>query len=605
MRTFFRILAPTFLICLASCGKSDKAKLTLVTGLESGNHTENLMERFRGLVQSSTSTCTQTQVFAVWGYHTDNGPSKLLPPIPVGINTPTTDGTLSSINLMGPGKWLASSTLSPVTLSVGTGLIDVGIGGFVVPSTATSVQADGTCPLLNGLVPVQGFSLLGHTTATISGDTTLPVKLYITDAQPLTASGLPVDLGGNCDAQENNDTFSQDCPNLNFRQLFLNGCATGSTGCGAALATGGYLQIQSFISNTNLTPVVNQYVSLATVTGGFGAMIPDLDPFFFTVFDASGHSVATGSFDDSKSSDSSAPVISYFTDNLTYASAASGSGLFPPGNFPVSAKLNATPPTAVIFDMGHSNNATNFKITNTTISAQCNTTPTVITNGIPATVTIGSTCIPALNGQIAQFTVTANSSVGKTTSQTVSVPLPPAIPLIPVANQLAGGTISLSWTTTSGATGYTIMRSADGTNYTPVNQTPVVGTTYEDASFLWTYAVSNFYKVMAIGSDGLTATSAASSPVVPIKSNGTMVATPGTGSCTLSNLSFPGATTMIIKYGTSAGNYPTTATSGTTVAPTYAVTTLTSGTTYYFQVTETNTQSGIFTSTQSLTCTPN
>jgi hypothetical protein len=79
-----------------------------------------------------------------------------------------------------------------------------------------------------------------------------------------------------------------------------------------------------------------------------------------------------------------------------------------------------------------------------------------------------------------------------------------------------GPEITLEWTdsTSSWVTGYEILRSSDGSDYSPVGDVEAGATTYSDSSSLW-LDTSYWYEVEALSPEG-SATSAPAQTVTPI-----------------------------------------------------------------------------------------
>jgi hypothetical protein len=79
-----------------------------------------------------------------------------------------------------------------------------------------------------------------------------------------------------------------------------------------------------------------------------------------------------------------------------------------------------------------------------------------------------------------------------------------------------GPEITLEWTdsTTSSVTGYEILRSSDGSDYSVVGDVDAAATTYSDSSDLW-FGTTYWYEVEALSPEG-SATSAPAQTTTPI-----------------------------------------------------------------------------------------
>ena len=175
------------MLTITACGKSEQtAMVTLVTGLESASRPINLMEKITSLKLFTGGQCSQTQLYAGFGPHQDGGPPQLAT-FPVSLTTPLANGSaqIESSYQNGVAGWLAASSLKTITLPAPVGVsLDFGIlGALNVSSTAS---ADGTCPLTvpGSTGPNETYSLIGHSVATISGATVVPVKLWVNSASP-------------------------------------------------------------------------------------------------------------------------------------------------------------------------------------------------------------------------------------------------------------------------------------------------------------------------------------------------------------------------------------------------------------------------------------
>ncbi len=184
-------------------------------------------------------------------------------------------------------------------------------------------------------------------------------------------------------------------------------------------------------------------------------------------------------------------------------------------------------------------------------------------------------------------TVTADSAYGSSAvsneAQATTVPAPPSA----VNASAAGGTITLSWDASSGATGYSVLQmSATGdTAATPI-KTGLTSTTYAVSGLAPGTAYS--FSVLADNAAGSSTASPPASAVLPPEAPTNLAATPGNGSASLSWNSAPGANTYAIYAGTSPGGETSTPVASGVTTTTSTVTGLASGTAYYFRVVAVN-----------------
>ena len=153
------------------------------------------------------------------------------------------------------------------------------------------------------------------------------------------------------------------------------------------------------------------------------------------------------------------------------------------------------------------------------------------------------------------------------------------------------GSISLSWSASSGATSYSIYRSTTaGGEGTTAFASNVTSTSYTDSAV--TNGTTYYYKVAAVNASG---TSAQSSEVHAASSGGTAPATPtgvsatgNTSSISLSWGASSGATSYNVYRSTTAGGEGTTAFASNLTSTSYSDGSVTAGTTYYYKVAAVN-----------------
>jgi fibronectin type 3 domain-containing protein len=196
------------------------------------------------------------------------------------------------------------------------------------------------------------------------------------------------------------------------------------------------------------------------------------------------------------------------------------------------------------------------------------------------------TDITAVNGTTYFYVLAALNSTGLSTNSTEVF----ATPLAPVANLTAtpgNGNVSLNWTGSAGASGYTIKRSTtSGSGYANL-ATGVTGTTYKDSTAV--NGTTYYYVVVATNTNSGSNNSAEvnATPVAPPAAPTGLTATPGNTTVTLNWSSVSGAATYnVLRSTTSGSGYATVASAlGNT---TYTDPGLTNGNTYYYVVSATN-----------------
>ena len=198
-----------------------------------------------------------------------------------------------------------------------------------------------------------------------------------------------------------------------------------------------------------------------------------------------------------------------------------------------------------------------------------------------------------VNGNTYFYTVSAVNTYGESAQSAYAGATPNCtIPATPTGLAATPGDnqVSLSWTTSSGATSYNVKRSTtSGGPYTII-----AGLT--SAAFTDTTAVNGttyYYVVSAVGSCGESANSAQvsatpSAPAGPPAPTG-LTATPvGKKKINLSWTASAGATSYTVKRALATGGPYTAIATGVT-ATTYSNTGLTTGTTYYYVISAVNT----------------
>lgn len=178
--------------------------------------------------------------------------------------------------------------------------------------------------------------------------------------------------------------------------------------------------------------------------------------------------------------------------------------------------------------------------------------------------------------------VTAVNAIGESgnSNQASATPTaPPAAPTNPAATS-GYGKVDLSWTASSGATGYKVKRAtASGGPYTQI-ATPTT-TTYSDSSVV--NGTAYYYVVSATNSGGESANSSqvSGTPLAPTAPTN-LTATAGNAQVSLSWTAATGATSYKVKRGTVSGGPYSLIASPTGTS--YTDTGVSNGTTYYYVV---------------------
>ncbi len=200
---------------------------------------------------------------------------------------------------------------------------------------------------------------------------------------------------------------------------------------------------------------------------------------------------------------------------------------------------------------------------------------------------------PLANGTTYYYVVSAASSAGEGANsvQVSATPQAPVVPPSPPGNLTAtagNAQASLTWSASSGATGYRVKRSAiNGGPYTQI-ATPTA-TSYTDTSLA--NGTTYYYVVSAANSAGEGADSGQvgatpQAPVVPPSPPGNLLATAGNAQASLTWSASSGATSYKVKRSTTSGGPYTQI--ATPTATSYADTSLANGTTYYYVVSAAN-----------------
>jgi hypothetical protein len=179
----------------------------------------------------------------------------------------------------------------------------------------------------------------------------------------------------------------------------------------------------------------------------------------------------------------------------------------------------------------------------------------------------------------------ATNSLSSNSTQATAIPVAPPTGLSATGNT---GNVTLGWTTSLGATSYVVRRGTiTGGPYTTVTSS-ATGTAYTDTTAV--NGTTFFYVLAALNSTGLSinSTEVFATPLAPVAN---LTATPGNGNVSLNWSGATGASGYTIKRSTTTGSGYTNLATGVT-GTTFKDSTAVNGTTYYYVVVSTNTNSG-------------
>jgi fibronectin type 3 domain-containing protein len=184
----------------------------------------------------------------------------------------------------------------------------------------------------------------------------------------------------------------------------------------------------------------------------------------------------------------------------------------------------------------------------------------------------------------------APNSLSSNSTQVSATPLDPPGNLAATA---ATGSVTLTWTASTGATAYVVKRATvSGGPYTTLTSS-ATGVSYTSTSLNGT---QYFFVMDALNASG-TSADTGEVTATPVAAPGNLSATPGNGNVTLSWSATAGASAYTIKRSTTSGSGYTTLATGVSVT-TFLDTTAVNGTTYYYVVSGTNGNGASTNSTQ-------
>jgi fibronectin type 3 domain-containing protein len=293
----------------------------------------------------------------------------------------------------------------------------------------------------------------------------------------------------------------------------------------------------------------------------------------------------------SRQADGSLPVITFM--HLVSGSNCAGLGCFEaaPSNLTASAG-SATVTLTWTSVLG----ATGYVVSRSTTN---DANYTAITGNLT---TSSFTDTSATNGVTYYYVVTATNGEDVSPNSTQASATPLAAPTGLTATP-GNGNVTLNWTASTGASGYTVERSTtNGIGYTAI-ATNVSATSYKDTTA--TNGTTYYYIVVATNASGTSGTSAQASgtpePPAPAAPTG-LAAVSGNGTVALSWTASSGATSYVVERSTISGSgYAVIAGSVTTNS--FTDTGLTNGDTYYYVVAAAN-AGGTSTNSAEVSATP-
>lgn len=350
----FRVIALAIMtVSFWACGQSSQyATVTLITGLENKNAPKNLMT---GLVQQMSITgakpaCRQTQIVAGFGLSSATGQSNNLSFYPVNLST-TVSPSFESSYPYDAASWLyTNSDLAPVSVPAPVGVpLDFGIlGALIAPGNSTGIADGDACPFLNNGTSNATYSFIGHATATISGNTTIPIKTWILNA----ASGLPLAAATGTTCNDSNGSSNQNCPNQDYNFVKLTGS------CSTALVQ--RVRFEYAIGTNGNLPVTQVFDCTTLNTG---VRIPSIKPMRVYAIDSSGTvlNAAPTLINDSTLSNWAATSLSFYS-SLTLT-IVGGGGVTNPGTTQLNYSIAVTGPFSVTLNWSSARYATDYTVT--------------------------------------------------------------------------------------------------------------------------------------------------------------------------------------------------------------------------------------------------
>ncbi|MEO7101160.1 MAG: LamG-like jellyroll fold domain-containing protein [Luteolibacter sp.] len=270
----------------------------------------------------------------------------------------------------------------------------------------------------------------------------------------------------------------------------------------------------------------------------------------------------------------------------------------PVGPPPVPANFTATSGNGLVtLTWTASSGATSYNIKRSTTDGSG-----YLTIGTSASATYADSTVT--NGTAYYYVVTAVGANGESaaSAQASATPLaPPAAPAGLTATA-SNATVTLAWSTSSGATSYNIKRSdVSGSGYELVGTTSATG--YVDTDVVNGAAYYYVISAQNVAGEGANSTQVTATPVAAPAAPSGAFASAGNGQSGLVWQAVSGATSYTIKRSTVSGGPYTVIASGLTTTS-YFDTTVVNGTTYYYVISAVN-AGGESTASIQLVVTPN
>lgn len=251
-------------LLVTACGQSDTVMVRLLTPFDSNPAGQNLMESFALNANPNVIDCEQGQVFAAVKTG-QNDTDFATYPIPIRLASTGLPGSAPHYDF---ASWLqGSSSFPPIQIPVPRGaLTGFGVGGAVYASG--TLEDSGHCARKVDTAVNPSAALFGHVNAVISEPTSVPINIWVVDANPsptpAVSVGCGVSVGGG-------DLLSQQCWNKNYYLLKLS--CTGSY-CTSLESTYSVVKVEYFINNTGSRTAV-QFYSIASSHSGL--YVPNID----------------------------------------------------------------------------------------------------------------------------------------------------------------------------------------------------------------------------------------------------------------------------------------------------------------------------------------
>jgi fibronectin type 3 domain-containing protein len=378
------------------------------------------------------------------------------------------------------------------------------------------------------------------------------------------------------------DLFSNQGEGVDSTGLYLNGASPTNVGSidltptGIDLHSGDVFQVNLTYDGTTLTETIKDTVTGKSATETYTVDVPTT---------VGGGTAFVGFTGGTGGQTATQDILTWtFSPNAPQAPNA------PSG-------LGGTPATATSVTLTWTNNASNqtgFHLDRATDAAF---TQNLLTESLPATPnSFTDTATGLAPGNTFFYRLRAFNTAGDSANSNVvqvTIPLAPPKPTNALVTNVTTGEIDLSWTDNAGtqATNYVILRSVNGGSFTTYATLPAKSaappSTYNWADTGVVPGTAYEYHIEAVNTSGNNDFVGANASTITLPP-GSLTAAPGSGVVNLSWAAPTGALSYNVYRATTAGGEGTTpiATGVTTTA--FADTTVTNGTTYFYEMTAVN-----------------